>query len=397
MRNALLTGLFILGSFNAGAQDPEPEIIVPMSAKEPSGFAPKGWEIEALKEGDLNGDKIDDAAIVIRKEVEKQEGSAQPSWKRFLVIAFRRNGMLERSALSDAAVLDTDEGGWREDPFDGMEIGAGVVVIGQIGGGTMRTGITHRYRWQQNRWMLIGLTETAEDTLAYRSYSHARDANLSTGLVEESDESYDMEKEKDIVAPKKGAYYELLALTTDVEQKIDGLFDAQEWPQDRYGYVLRLNARKQLARNDRLWGGVSDLSAVFNAVHKGADIYIRAEVTDNRVSAGDTVRLVNKEGRVIVPRESKTTPTGKGYNFEARYSMQDLGEPAYSEESANDLESFLKDSPPDIRFSAELEVIDVDGAASRATLSTRVKRSPYHGAIRACNEDVVMLGNGKGV
>ncbi|HEU0186250.1 MAG TPA: hypothetical protein VFS27_13095 [Blastocatellia bacterium] len=400
MRNALLTGLLILGFFNPGAQDPKPEIIVPMSAKEPSGFAPKGWEIEALKEGDLNDDKIDDAAIVIRKKMEKQEEGGRPSYERFLVLAFRRDGRLERSALSDAAVLDTEEGGWREDPFSELTINGGVVIIEQRGGGTMQITTTHCYRWQQNRWMLIGFTVTHIYGRADLYESYERDANLSIGLVETSSSSSNPQTGDDIEPLKEGSHYELLALTTELEQKIDGLFDDQEWPRDRYGYVLRLNSRKQIARNARLWKGVSDLSAVLNAVRRGEDIYVRAKVTDNRVSAGDTVRLVNihsKGGRVIAPRESKTVVTDKGYNFEARYSMQDLGEPEPDDESASDLKSFLNDNPPDIRFSVVVEVIDVDGAARRASLSTKVKGSSYNSVIRTCNEDVVTLGNGKGI
>jgi hypothetical protein len=395
MRNALLTGLLILSFFNAGAQDPEPEIIVPMSAKEPSGFAPKDWEIEALKEGDLNGDKIDDAAIVIRKDTGEKVDRDRPAYKRFLVIAFRRDGMLERSALSDAAVLDSNEGGWREDTFSGMEINSGVLIIEQRGGGTLQITTTHCYRWQQNRWMLIGFTEIHIYARADLNESYERDANLSTGLVETSSSSTNMETGEDNEPAKDGSHYELLALTTEAEQKIDGLFDAQEWPQDRYGYVLRLNSRKQVARNAQLWKGVSDLSAALNAVCHGEDIYLRAKVTDNRVSAGDTVRLVNIKGGVIAPRESKTVVTDKGYNFEARYSMQDLRGPNSGDNSASNFDSLLNGDYLDTIFSAVVEVIDVDGAARRATLSTRVKGSPYDSVIGVCNEHAVILGNGK--
>jgi hypothetical protein len=389
MRNVLLTGLLMLGNFITGAQDPAMEITIPTSATEAPGFAPKGWEVEALKEADLNGDQINDAAIVIKRKTEKKEEGDPGSAKRILVLAFRRNGMLERSALSDAAVLDTDEGGWREDPFQELKIESGVVIIEQSSGGTMQWSSTHRYRWQQNRWMLIGLTETNVYARAHLYQSSENDTNLSTGLVEERSESQDLVNGKDTEPPKSGEHYELLALTTEAEQRIDGLFEAHEWQ----GYVLRLNARKQIARNAQLWRGVSDMSAALNAVRRGEDIFLRAEVTDNRVSQGDTVRLVNVQGRVIAPKESKMVATEKGYNFEANYSMQDLAKRAPDGESINDLKRFLNDDSPDIRFSAMVEVIDIDGAAKRAALSTRVKGSPYHSSIRACREDVVILGN----
>ena len=63
MKKAFLLSLLISGSLVSIAQ--EQKITMPMTAKAPEGFAPKGWEIDAVEKGDLNGDKIDDAAIVM--------------------------------------------------------------------------------------------------------------------------------------------------------------------------------------------------------------------------------------------------------------------------------------------------------------------------------------------
>src|SRR5215475_2012053 len=60
------------------AKAQEPKIMIPMTAEKPEGFAPEGWKIELVKRSDLNGDKIDDAVILMTKEEESE---------RFLAVA----------------------------------------------------------------------------------------------------------------------------------------------------------------------------------------------------------------------------------------------------------------------------------------------------------------------
>jgi hypothetical protein len=387
MKKVFFLGLLISGSLVSIAQ--EQKITVPMTAKDPKGFAPDGWKIEVIERGDLNGDNIDDAAIVMTKPEVKENDTIEEGEKRFLALAFGDGSQFKRTALSDEAVFDKDEGGVFGDPFEGISIG-GTVVISHYGGSAWRWSYTHRYRWQQNRWMLIGRTE-----VNYHSFEPDKaneiDTNLSTGLVHCTDANiYEQEGKKK--PTKKGDYYQLQAITTYEAQKIDGLFDPSEWQ----GYVLRLNAKRQVIRGVQFWKGISDVSTVLNAVRQGEDLFIRAEVTDDRFSEGDALRLVNKMGLVIAPKEIKTAPTPKGYNVEARYPMKDLTKLAPEVEgSIGSLEDFLSGDElvRDVSFFAAVEVIDVDGKAERAALSTKLRGSPFNGSIRAYREGVAVLEN----
>jgi hypothetical protein len=47
----------------------------------------------------------------------------------------------------------------------------------------------------------------------------------------------------------------------------------------------------------------------------------------------------------------------------------------------------------EFKFPVEVEVIDVDGTAKRAVLSTKVKGSPYKSSIRAYRENFGVLEN----
>ena len=109
MRKAFLLSLLISGSLVSIAQ--EQKITIPMTAKDPEGFAPKGWEIEDVEKGDLNGDKIDDAVIVMSKPEVMENDTVKENSKRFLVLAFGDGERFKRTAFSDRAVLDKDLGG----------------------------------------------------------------------------------------------------------------------------------------------------------------------------------------------------------------------------------------------------------------------------------------------
>lgn len=372
----------IWGSIISAAQYPDEELdlAIPATAKSAEGFAPKGWEVEVFQEADLNGDNVNDAAIVI---------SEKKGDKRILILAFRKGDHLERTAWSDDVVQDRNEGTpVAPDPFGELNIENGVVVIEHYGGGVGRWTETERYRWQQNKWMLIGTTHT--DAPVYDlNMESITDTNLSTGFV--NIRHYEVTGEK--VTPKHGSFYELLVITTNEDQKIDGSFDVNEWQ----GYVLRLNTRRQVVRGAQLWKGPPDLSVRLNGVRKGEDIFIRGDVTDNQFSHGDAIRLVSYKGKVIPSKESKIVMTDKGYKFEACYSMKEIVRlAAEGEHDERSLKYFLEGHESlgmDCQFPVEIEVIDVDGTAKRAVLSTKVTGSPYKSLIIAYRENVGVLEN----
>src|SRR6185436_7531450 len=192
-----------------------PPLNVPATADALTQLVPKGWrlEMERLREGDLNGDGRPDLAFVIVHGGGGSEADADLPVKHVLVLALKgEDGKLHRSIVNDAAVLDGDEGGAFGDPFDDLSIDKGTVVISHYGGSRERWGFTHRYRFQNGKWSLIGLDMGNTDTLDLEHYDN-QDINLSTGLVQASEKGgYEGEPKK---PETSGTYYELEVLPVE--------------------------------------------------------------------------------------------------------------------------------------------------------------------------------------
>jgi len=295
--------------------------------------------------------------------------------------------------VSDDAVLDGDEGGAFGDPFESLSVEKGAVVIMHYGGSRDRWGYTHRYRYKDGQWMLIGLSFGNTDTLNLEHFDN-HDINLVTGAVDASKKG-DYEgrpKQREI----SGSYYELEVLPVDQVPLIDGSSASGEWA----GYTVRLNEKSQVYRSRQLWRGANDLSAQLHAVRFGKNLFLSARVTDNEVGPGDLVRLVTKKGLVIKPLESKLKPSGKGYVFEAQYSLETIVKASLpgdkyalealqtyvSPSNGGDLEGF--------ELPVAVEIVDVDRSATpkvRGVLSTRLAGSPYNGGIRIFHKGTLVL------
>jgi hypothetical protein len=374
-----------------------PPLRVPEVVDSALQFVPPGWRAEEgmPKEIDLNGDGRPDVAFVISNGGSGVSAAEPAIVKHVLILALRGNdGKLHRSVVSDAAVLDGDEGGAFGDPFESLSIERGAVVIMHYGGSRDRWGYTHRYRYQGGQWMLIGLDFGNTDSINLEHYDN-HDINLTSGLVEASEKGdYEGRPKKPEIS---GSYYEIEVLPVDNAPRIDGDIAPGEWP----GYTVRLNEKGQVYRRRQLWRGPDDLSAQLHAVRVGKDLFVSAEVIDNEVSARDSVRLVTKRGLVIRPLESKMRPSGKGYVFEARYSLESLARASHlgdtyavealqdhlgPSDKSGDLEGF--------QLPVAVEIVDVDGSAApkvRSVLSTRLVGSSYNGAIRIFRKGTLVL------
>jgi hypothetical protein len=389
---SLIFAVMLVASGSIRAQEVKrPPLQVPSSADSAAQLVPSGWRLETdkVREADLNNDGRPDAAFVISNGGTSEDPAVV---KHVLLLALRGDdGKLHRSMVNDAAVLDGDEGGSFGDPFEDLTIERGAVVITHYGGSRERWGFTHRYRFDNGQWKLIGLTIRYMDSTNPEHYDD-QDINLSTGLVRaEKKGGDDGEPQKPLSA---GSYYELEAMRVDRAPKLDGQIATDEWP----GYSVRLNQALQVVRNRVLWKSADDLSARLHAVWVGANLFLSAEVTDNEVTAGDTVRLVNKRGVVIKPRESKITPQPKGYVIEARYLLKDVAIALKAQEKyiVENLDMVFDPSigygdTQGFQLPASIEVIDVDKAGPRAVLSTRSPGSPYSGAIRIFRKGSLIL------
>jgi hypothetical protein len=178
-------------------------------ANDLSGFIPDGWRIlnaygDETVEGDLNKDQINDIAFVI------EEDSDEIDRKRKLIVLFGNgDSNYEIVATSDKAVRREDEGGVMGDPFAGLEIERGSLLIHHYGGSAWRWGDSFRFRYQDNDFYLIGASSQSfhAATEANREFL---DINLITGkyILDTTDEEGEWSKEEGKNEPK-----ELIKLT----------------------------------------------------------------------------------------------------------------------------------------------------------------------------------------
>lgn len=334
---------------------------IPESVSGAEGVVPRGWKLLASAAGDLNRDGKPDLAVAL-SQVEPALVAHEDDRPRILALYLRgKEGRLRRSATSQAVLLRANQGGVWGDPFESLAIERGAVVIRHYGGSAHRWGYVHRFRLQEAEWKLIGETRVSHHTLSH--FRRERDHNLVTGLVLVTEHP---EEEK---APEtRQAYHELRAGPAAKAPVLDGRLSKGEWP----GLTLRLVDRKDVVGGQASWSGPADLSAVLGAVTHGGSLHLRAEVTDDRVLAGDAVRLVDDRGNVIVPESARRLAGDKGYVWEARYELTDL--PRAGGED------------PALRLSVEVVDVDAAGAKEPTVLSASRGGRRFPAAIRVVPE-----------
>ena len=101
----------------------------------------------------MNKDGFPDVAMVI----ERAEGGLEAP--RSLLIAFgTKENTYSLSILAEHVILSAGEGDVFGDPFSGLSIDRGSVVVRDYGGSITKWYHTYRFRFQDNDWYLIGAT-----------------------------------------------------------------------------------------------------------------------------------------------------------------------------------------------------------------------------------------------
>lgn len=127
--------------------------------------------------GDLDKDKKEEKVVVTELNEVGENGK-----KRELSIYKKQNSDWVLLVASKSAVLESEAGGMMGDPFISkqIEIKNGVLIIYHDGGSSWKWNTTHKYRFQNNQFELIG----------YHSYSGKLceywedfEYNLSTGKI----------------------------------------------------------------------------------------------------------------------------------------------------------------------------------------------------------------------
>ena len=156
----------------ARAQDAPLDIHrVAQIAQSANGFAPRGWETEAIARGDLNKDGRADAVIVLVED-KPANGKSDDfiNRPRALVIALNTKSGWQRVGFSNQLLMGTGDGG----AFYGVSpapvqvaIEKGVVLVNMEFGSREVTATTHRLRWEPKRRAVyvIGLDSITHDRL----------------------------------------------------------------------------------------------------------------------------------------------------------------------------------------------------------------------------------------
>lgn len=110
----------------------------------------------------------------------KKEDEPDESVQRELRVYKMQNGKWTVWEKSRQALYGSRDGGMMGDPFGGIEIKNGILLITQHGGSSWKWGHTDKYRYQDGEFYLVGYTSIAGKLCAYWKEV---DFNLSTGKM----------------------------------------------------------------------------------------------------------------------------------------------------------------------------------------------------------------------
>ncbi|MGH1436657.1 MAG: hypothetical protein ACRBG0_19610 [Lewinella sp.] len=176
---------------------PTPEEKTPLKEKAPAPkmeldtiVLPATFSKVAEAQGDLNKDGQPELVLV----VDDLQSAGDFGISRSILIYRLENRQWKQWEEFRGGILDSEAGGMMGDPFEGIEIDRGSIVIHHFGGSRYKWRYTHRFRHQNGRWELIGATVLYGTPCEYwKTY----DYNLSTSKVEVEEIYEDCDTEKE--------------------------------------------------------------------------------------------------------------------------------------------------------------------------------------------------------
>lgn len=261
----------------ADANGDVPEI--PARAVKPEAFAVEPWKVDSLATGDLNRDGKPDAAIIV------SVGEGMAADARKLIVALYKKDGYEKVIESDKATM---LGCGPSGSTPTVQIHRGTVIVGHYCGARERYEYLHKYQLRNGRWILIGYTASAYDTLDLDSKQYV-DVNTLTGEVSSNRSS------------GKGSVSERL-----LELWAAPISTDEPSPSDWGAPAVRL------ASDDK------KSVVTLQAVHSRNKLFIKAQLENEKALSGDHVRLTDGKGHVIQPDTSRSTIYGyvvNSYDF----------------------------------------------------------------------------------
>jgi len=166
---------------------------IPVTGSSYAAFIPSGYDTLMVAKGDLNNDQLEDLALVLKSKKEDDK-DADPNVEppgRLLVLLFKTADGYKTAMKLDSAILCKQCGGVFGDPFADMTIKKNVLTINHYGGSAWRWELTHRFRYQQNDFYMIGETNYSywDVKMCNKAGDFAgtdlKDVNYLTGQYEE--------------------------------------------------------------------------------------------------------------------------------------------------------------------------------------------------------------------
>jgi hypothetical protein len=202
----LAGGLLLLTSAAASAQWPGDQKIplvqypsVPHQATMLDAFIPKEWTLAAKAAGDINGDKLSDAVLVLHMTSPRNRiaPSFAPDTRYdtnpfMLVVALARKGGGYELGAANHALIPRRENPNQEEPFEQVSIANGTLKVKMQqfleAGGWRLAKIAYTFRWRDGGLKLIGfdrdalIKDTGETEVISINYV-TRQKRIATGTM----------------------------------------------------------------------------------------------------------------------------------------------------------------------------------------------------------------------
>ena len=177
---------------------------LPKSGKSINDFVPKDWETVGKAQGDLNGDKIEDSALVIKanlsKFLNKNVGLGSHPFDtnpRILVVLFKDKDGYKIAKQSNTFIVAPDSPTQLE-PFQEVRIKNGILELSfelfSSAGSWSMTSSSYRFKFLNGEFVLVGADKT--DSMRNSGEMKSRSYNFLTSRLKVSTGNFSSDREK---------------------------------------------------------------------------------------------------------------------------------------------------------------------------------------------------------
>jgi hypothetical protein len=147
-------------------------------AKAQSNLVPKEYKVINEATGDLDKDGIAEKAVVYN--MSQPQDDDEDAINRELIIYKKQKDKWIIWHRSTTAIGNSKDGSMMGDPFESIEISKGILLVYQSGGSSWKWNTTDKYRFQNNRFELIGYKSYYGKLCEYWQLF---EYNVSTGTI----------------------------------------------------------------------------------------------------------------------------------------------------------------------------------------------------------------------